>query len=169
MTFAFGLDEDKKTTPTKWVDYPDSPAKFKIRGIGYHKYQIAAERKANTIWLQGLDILDIPDNAESSIGLELKSIVHLIEDWQNVSFKDKKGNMELNVPFSVENAVRLVTTGNVGVVIWAFIKDEATRIQEEADAYKNELLGKLEKPTTGKAQTQRKSKTKSQDESDDQT
>lgn len=46
--------------------------------------------------------------------------------------------------------------GDIGISIWLYIKQEAEDIQKEADAFRNEVVGKSQTSTTGASSTQKK-------------
>ncbi|HFG7637499.1 hypothetical protein ABTH49_19575, partial [Acinetobacter baumannii] len=84
---------------------------------------------------------------------------HLIEDWKGVVFEEVTENQELIVSepeYSQENAIKLLNLGDLGVAIWLFVRQEAENIQKEADAYKDEVVGKSLTSTTGPSSTQKK-------------
>ncbi|MCT9272449.1 DUF2280 domain-containing protein [Acinetobacter baumannii] len=84
---------------------------------------------------------------------------HLIEDWKGVVFEEKIDGgevVETEPEYSPENAVKLLNMGDIGISIWLYVKQEAEDIQKEADAFRNEVVGKSQPSTTGASSTQKK-------------
>lgn len=138
---------------SKWVQYKnddDVLAEFKVRGIGYKSYQVAVERAQNQIATNGFNVDDAsPENKLFHELLLDAAACHLIEDWKGVVFLED--GKEKEVPYTTENAKKLLTMGDIGSVIWAFVKNEADKMQREADEYKNDILGKLSNSTSGQS------------------
>ncbi len=53
------------------------------------------------------------------------------------------------MPYTPENAKKILNQGDIGPVIWLFVKTNAEQIQREADEVKAETLGKSENSTSG--------------------
>ncbi|MFX6056060.1 hypothetical protein ABTE97_19690, partial [Acinetobacter baumannii] len=64
--------------------------------------------------------------------------------------------VETEPEYSPENAVKLLNMGDIGISIWLYVKQEAEDIQKEADAFRNEVVGKSQPSTTGASSTQKK-------------
>jgi tRNA threonylcarbamoyladenosine modification (KEOPS) complex Cgi121 subunit len=81
---------------------------------------------------------------------------YLIEDWQGIEMGEK--GEEQIVPFTKDNgAIALANSFE----LWSFVLENARRIQLEADAEKEEVLGKSEPQQTGVEKNTRRSRTQS--------
>lgn len=153
MALTLTITETKENVQ-QWVDH-ESGAKFLVNGISNKAYNVAMDQigtKARTI-----DIKNIQEFDESPNEMALEAAGrYLIADWQGVQI-GTKGKEQL-VPYSKDMAALALKNS---VVLWHFIIDNSVRIQNEADHKKDEIMGKLETESTGKARTQRKSKTQS--------
>ncbi|MCW8540112.1 hypothetical protein OQH49_18210, partial [Acinetobacter baumannii] len=69
--------------------------------------------------------------------------------------------VESEKPYTPENASKLLNLGDIGISIWLFIKEQAQKIQEEADKDKALILGKSSSSTNTKKRMRRKRRTKS--------
>ncbi len=151
-------------TVSKWREYVDKEgnvlAEFKIRGISYKPYQVALERANNQITSKGYDVSKASKEDKLYHELLLEAAAcHLIEDWKGVVFEEENAEKEIVVTepeYSPENATKLLNMGDIGVSIWLYIRQEAETIQKEADAYKDEVVGKSSSSTTGQSSTQNK-------------
>ncbi|PJG67833.1 hypothetical protein [Acinetobacter seifertii] len=151
-------------TVSKWREYTDSEgnvlAEFKIRGSGYKPYQVALERANNQINSKGFDVSKAGKDDKLYHELLLEAAAcHLIEDWKGVVFEEKIESgevVETEPEYSPENATKLLNMGDIGILIWLYVKQEAEDIQKEADAYKDEIVGKSSNSTTGASSTQKK-------------
>ncbi|RSP92652.1 hypothetical protein EA716_15530 [Acinetobacter baumannii] len=150
-------------TVSKWREYTDIEgnvlAEFKIRGSGYKPYQVALERANNQITSKGFDVSKAGKDDKLYHELLLEAAAcHLIEDWKGVVFEEKIDGevVETEPEYSPENAVKLLNMGDIGISIWLYVKQEAEDIQKEADAYKDEIVGKSSNSTTGASSTQKK-------------
>ncbi|MFV0619759.1 hypothetical protein ACNHNX_04355 [Acinetobacter baumannii] len=151
-------------TVSKWRKYIDGEgnvlAEFKVRGISYKPYQVALERANNQIASKGYDVTKASKDDKLYHELLLEAAAcHLIEDWKGVVFEEVTENQELIVSepeYSQENAIKLLNLDDLGVAIWLFVRQEAENIQKEADAYKDEVVGKSLTSTTGPSSTQKK-------------
>lgn len=173
MSLVVGINKPKQIS--KWCDYKDENdqvlASFKIRGIGYKPYQIALERVNNQISSKGFNVETA--SKEDSLFHELlfdALSVHLIEDWKGIDFEEVINGeiVKREVPFTTENAKNALRNGDNGTIIWMFVKQEAEKMQAEADREKLDILGKSEAFTIGqsteaikKPVTPRKKKTQS--------
>ena len=138
----------------QWVTH-ESGAEFLINGIGNKAYNVALERIQDAT--RRIDLKDIKEGDESPSDLTLEAAGrYLIADWRNI--KIGENGEEKETAFTKEMGA--LALKNM-ISLWLFIHENAVRIQLEADKEKEELLGKLETESTGKAQTQRKSKTQS--------
>ncbi|MGU9602603.1 hypothetical protein ACV35Y_20020, partial [Acinetobacter baumannii] len=63
--------------------------------------------------------------------------------------------------YTPENASKLLNLGDIGISIWLFIKEQAQKIQEDADEDKALILGKSSISTNTKKRMRRKRRTKS--------
>ncbi|HFE9867094.1 hypothetical protein PGJ97_06780 [Acinetobacter baumannii] len=151
-------------TVSKWREYVDGDgnvlAEFKIRGIAYKPYQVALERANNQITSKGYDVSKASKDDKLYHELLLEAAAcHLIEDWKGVVFEEKIDGgevVETEPEYSPENAVKLLNMGDIGISIWLYVKQEAEDIQKEADAFRNEVVGKSQPSTTGASSTQKK-------------
>ena len=73
---------------------------------------------------------------------------HLIEDWKGIAVPDENGEPK-DFIYTTENAKKLLNEGDIGPVIWLFVKTNAEQIQREADEVKAETLGKSENSMSG--------------------
>lgn len=152
MSLSIGIIKPKNVS--KWVEYKDFEgnvlAEFKIRGIGYKSYQVAVERANHQINAKGFNVefADVGDKLFHEL-LYDAAACHLIEDWKGIVFNED--GVEKEVAFTTENAKKLLSMGDIGVVIWAFIKDHADQIQRDADGYKTEIMGKSDSSTDGQS------------------
>ncbi|MFY6861765.1 hypothetical protein ACOUKN_18195, partial [Acinetobacter baumannii] len=64
-------------------------------------------------------------------------------------------------PYTPQNASKLLNLGDIGISIWLFIKEQAQKIQEDADKDKALILGKSWSSTNTKKRMHRKRRTKS--------
>lgn len=131
--------------PAKWVDYKNAEgevlAEFKIKGIDNQAYRVAVERASNQITSKGFDVSLA--NKEDKLYHELiieAAACHLIEDWKKIVFVEK--GEEIEVAYTQENAIKLLSMGDIGIIIWSFVKEQADKIQKESDKLKDEILGK---------------------------
>ena len=175
MSLVVGINKPKHVS--KWCDYKDADdnvlASFKVRGIGYKPYQIALERVNNQISSKGYNVETA--TKEDSLFHELlfdALSVHLIEDWKGIDFEEVINGeiVRREVPFTTEKAKEALRDGDNGPIIWLFIKNQAEKMQLEADSEKLEILGKLASSTNGqsteatkKLVTPRRKKTQSTD------
>ncbi|MDQ9890055.1 hypothetical protein [Acinetobacter pittii] len=151
---------------SKWCTFETAggQAEFKIRGIGYKPFQVALEKAGNQISSKGYDVMAKDENGKLYHELLLDAAgAHLIEDWKGVVFAEvvEGKTVETEQPYTPENASKLLNLGDIGLVIWTFIKDQAQKIQEDADKDKATILGKSSNSTNIKKPTRRKRSTKS--------
>lgn len=155
-----------------WREYKDNKgnvlAEFKVRGIGFKPYQVALERANNQITSKGFDVKNASKDDKLYHELVLEAAAcHLIEDWKGVVFVEKNPEGEsirTEPSYNSENAVKLLGMGDVGVSIWLFVKNEADKIQLEADEYKVEVVGKSQPSTNSRADTRDSRTTKKRKE-----
>lgn len=158
MSLIVGLNKSKQIS--KWCEYKDADgevlAKIKVRGISYKPYQVAVERAQNQITQKGFDVDTASANDKLFHELLLDAAAcHLIEDWDGIAVPDENGEPK-DFIYTTENSKKLLNEGDIGPVIWLFVKTNAEQIQREADEVKAETLGKLENSMNGQ-----KSETKS--------
>lgn len=163
MSLIVSTTRPKKVS--KWCEYKDAEgnvlAEIKVRGISYGAYQSALET-INTVMAQkSKKIEDAKEEDKLFHELLLDAAAcHLIEDWSGVSVvkKDAEGNIVYNedgtpktvdLPYTPENAKNILNNGDIGPVIWLFVKTNAEEIQREADGIKAEVLGKSENSMNG--------------------
>nr|WP_312825028.1 hypothetical protein [Acinetobacter oleivorans] len=149
---------------SKWCTFETAggQAEFKIRGIGYKPFQVALEKAGNQISSKGYDVMVKDEKLYHELLLDAAG-AHLIEDWKGVVFSEvvEGKTVETEQPYTPENASKLLNLGDIGLVIWTFIKDQAQKIQEDADKDKATILGKSSNSTNIKKPTRRKRRTKS--------
>lgn len=135
-----------------WREYTDENGKvlaeFKIRGDGCQAYKVALERANNQIASNGYDVAEASGEIKLFHELLLQATAcHLLEDWKGIEF-DVEG-IVTPMPFTPENATTLLSQGDIGVLIWLFIKEQAYQIQKDADKTEAEVMGKSETSTGG--------------------
>ena len=140
------VEIQKSKDVSRWVEYKDHEtgevlAEFDIRGISYKPYRVALERVNNQIASKGFEPSQavVGDKLYHELLLEACAC-HLIKDWKYVTFVENGEEVEKS--YTPENATKLLNLGNLGIVIWAFIKENAERIQAEEDANRDDVLGK---------------------------
>lgn len=151
MSLVVGLNKSKQIS--KWCEYKDAEgnvlAEIKVRGISYKPYQVAVERAQNQISSKGFDVDTATTNDKLFHELLLDAAAcHLIEDWKGIAVPDENGEPK-DFIYTTENAKKLLNEGDIGPVIWLFVKTNAEEIQREADGIKAEVLGKSENSTSG--------------------
>ena len=151
MSLIVGLNKSKQIS--KWCEYKDTEgnvlAEIKVRGISYKPYQVAVERAQNQISSKGFDVDTASANDKLFHELLLDAAAcHLIEDWKGIAVPDENGEPK-DFIYTTENAKKLLNEGDIGPVIWLFVKTNAEQIQREADEVKAETLGKSENSTSG--------------------
>lgn len=151
MSLIVGLNKSKQIS--KWCEYKDAEgnvlAEIKVRGISYKPYQVAVERAQNQIAQKGFDVDTASANDKLFHELLLDAAAcHLIEDWKGIAVPDANGEPK-DFIYTTENAKKLLNEGDIGPVIWLFVKTNAEQIQREADEVKAEVLGKSENSTSG--------------------
>ena len=143
-----------KTKPkkvSKWCEYKDAEgnvlAEIKVRGISYKPYQVAVERAQNQIAQKGFDVdtASVNDKLFHELLLDAAAC-HLIEDWKGIAVPDANGEPK-DFIYTTENAKKLLNEGDIGPIIWLFVKTNAEQIQREADGIKADVLGKSENST----------------------
>ncbi|MND24577.1 hypothetical protein D3C81_110350 [compost metagenome] len=151
---------------SKWCTFEtaDGQAEFKIRGIGYKPFQVALEKAGNQITSKGYDVMVKDVNSKLYHELLLDAAgAHLIEDWKGVVFAEVEDGetVEIDQPYTPENASKLLNLGDIGLLIWSFVKEQAQKIQEEADKDKATILGKSSSSINTKRPMHQKRRTKS--------
>ena len=154
---ALKAEIQKSKNVSLWKEYKDAEgnvlAEFKIRGEAYKPYRVALERAQNQVASKGYNVSTA--SAEDKLYHELlldATACHLIEDWKGISFR--VDGEEVEQPYTPENACKLLEVGDIGPVIFAFVRLKAEQIQTEADKYRDEVLGKFESSTNTVASTQ---------------
>lgn len=151
MSLIVGLNKSKQIS--KWCEYKDAEgnvlAEIKVRGISYKPYQVAVERAQNQIAQKGFDVDTATTNDKLFHELLLDAAAcHLIEDWKGIAVPDANGEPK-DFIYTTENAKKLLNEGDIGPIIWLFVKTNAEQIQREADEVKAETLGKSENSMNG--------------------
>lgn len=155
MTLVVNIVKNKEVS--QWCEYKDAEGKilaeFKIRGIAHKAYQVALERANNQVSSKGFDVSQASSQDKTFHELLFQAAAcHLIEDWKGISFR--VDGEEVEQPYTPENACKLLEVGDIGPVIFAFVRVKAEQIQIEADKYRDEVLGKFESSTNTVASTQ---------------
>lgn len=161
MTLVVNIVKNKEVS--QWCEYKDAEgnvlAEFKIRGIAHKAYQVAIERANNQVSSKGFDVSKASSQDKTFHELLFQAAAcHLIEDWKGISFRVDEEEVEQ--PYTPENACKLLAMGDIGPVIFAFVRVKAEQIQTEADKYRDEVLGKSENSTNTLADTQDSANTK---------
>ncbi len=163
MSLVVGLNKSKQIS--QWCEYKDADgetlAEIKVRGISYKPYQVAVERAQNQIAQKGFDVdtANVNDKLFHELLLDAAAC-HLIEDWKGIAVPKKDANgdtvynedgtpVTVDFIYTTENAKKLLNEGDIGPVIWLFVKTNAEEIQREADGIKAEVLGKSENSMNG--------------------
>ncbi|MGC3819326.1 hypothetical protein [Acinetobacter sp. G11] len=146
-----------------WKEYKDADgnvlAEFKIRGDEYKPYLVASERAQNQIASKGYNVALAggEDKLYHELLLEAAAC-HLIADWKGITFVEN--DKEVEVGYSPENATKLLNMGDIGPIIWMFVKDQANKIQIEANKEMVDTLGKLSNSTNTQSDMQDSPSTK---------
>lgn len=148
MALKVAIQQSKEVT--LWKEYKDSEGKvlaeFKIRGSNYKAYRVAVERAQNQLSSKGYDVATAGSDDKLYHELLLEAAAcHLVADWKGVVLVEN--DKEFEPEYSPKNATKLFNMGDIGVAIWAFVKAQADQIQAEANAYREETLGKSENST----------------------
>lgn len=142
----FSIQKDKQVSA--WVQH-ESGAEFLINGIKNREYVIAAERAQHAFQKQGTDLSDVSATDRPFHEYLFEATAkYLIADWSGVQIKDEKGEI-IDAPYSKEIAFQILRDGDIGVVLWAFVREQAEKIQEDAEKVKEVILGKSENSTNG--------------------
>lgn len=148
MALKVAIQKSKEVS--LWKEYKDAEgnvlAEFKIRGEDYKPFRVALERANNQVTSKGYNVSTAgkEDKLYHELLLEAAAC-HLIADWKGVVFVED--GKEIEPSCTPENATKLFNMGDIGVAIWAFVKSHAEQIQAEANAYRDEVLGKSENST----------------------
>lgn len=154
---ALKAEIQKSKNVSLWKEYKDAEgnvlAEFKIRGEAYKPYRVALERAQNQVASKGYNVSTA--SAEDKLYHELlldATACHLIEDWKGVIFSEN--GKEAEQACTPENAIKLLSMGDIGIAVWAFVKSHAEKIQTEADQAKADTLGKPQSSTDGTQETE---------------
>ncbi|ENU92101.1 hypothetical protein F971_01988 [Acinetobacter vivianii] len=165
MTLNVNVNAEK--TVSKWCEYKDDKgnvlAEFKIRGVSYKPYRVAIERASNQVAAKGYDVstATLLDKLYPELLLEAAAC-HLLEDWKGIVLCEKNADGEViktEPGYTPENATKLFNLGDIGPIIWSFVKSESERIQKEADDWKADVLGKSSSSTNGSSSAPKKKRT----------
>ena len=159
MSLAINTVKPKNTE--RWVHYTDSKdkvlASFLVRNIGFKSYRVALERANNQIASKGFDVDSADKNDKLFHELILDAVAcHLIADWKGLV--DEEGK---DIIFTTEKAKEILTFGDIGMLIWHFVRDEAQKLQDEIDQERFEILGKSENCTNGQKSEAQQDETQS--------
>lgn len=140
-----------------WKEYKDVDgnvlAEFKIRGDEYKPYRVALERAQNQIASKGYNVALVGSEDKLYHELLLEAAAcHLIADWKGITFVED--GEEVEVGYSPENATKLLNMGDIGPIIWMFVKDHANKIQMDANKELADTMGKSSTSTTGTQETE---------------
>lgn len=150
MAFAIG----KSSTISKWFEYAkvdDKAVSFKIRSAEYEPFQ-ALHNQAG-VEFNAQDKEDLSTLKPYDYFL-MKAFSLLIEDWQNIDLDryDDQGELigtEFNVPCTDKNKLDVLYAGDLGFVVWNFVKTNAEAIAKEVRTKRNDALGKSLNSTDG--------------------
>lgn len=150
MAFAIG----KSSTISKWFEYAkvgDKAVSFKIRSAEYEPFLALHNQAGVEFNAQNKDDLV---NLKPYDFYLMKAFSLLIEDWQNIDLDryDDQGMLldtELNVPCTDKNKLDVLYAGDLGYVVWNFVKTNAEAIAKEVRLKRNEILGKSLNSTDG--------------------
>jgi hypothetical protein len=139
------VEIQKSKDVSKWVEYKDAEgnvlAEFEIRGDAYKPYRVALERAQNQISSKGYLLENIFGDEKLYHELLLEACAReLIKDWKGVVMVED--GKEVEPPYTPETAEYLLNEGDIGIVIWNFIREHAAKIQSDADMVHKEILGK---------------------------
>lgn len=142
----FSIQKDKQVSA--WVKH-ESGAEFLINGIKNREYLIAEERAQHAFRQQGVDLSDVSTTDRPFHEYLLEATAkYLIADWSGVQIKNEDGEI-IDVPFSKDTAFQILRDGDIGIVLWAFVKKHAEKIQSDAEKVKTAIVGKSENSTSG--------------------
>lgn len=154
MSLTAAIRESKNIS--KWFEYTDTEgnklASFKIRNADYRPYQSALERAKNQQASKGFNVQAASENDKLYDELLLEAVAyHLIEDWDGISFREIVNGKAVDTEqgYSPGNAAKLLNMGDIGSIVWMFVLDKATKMQEEINLRQAEILGKSKSSTTG--------------------
>ncbi|MCW8041023.1 hypothetical protein [Acinetobacter entericus] len=155
MALKVAIQKSKEVS--LWKEYKDIDgnvlAEFKIRGDGYKPFRVAIERAQNQVASKGYNVAlaGSEDKLYPELLLEAAAC-HLIADWKGVVFVED--GKEIEPPYTLENATKLLNMGDIGWAIWMFIKVNAEKIQADSDAIQAETVGKSSISTNGTQETE---------------
>lgn len=143
---------------SKWFEYKDDNgnvvAKFKVKNIGNKQYRVAEQRALDQVMTKGFDVGTVSAEDQTYNDLLRETVAHyLIEDWSGISFQEVIDGIaiEKEAAYSVENAKTLLKLGDIGIIVWHFVRTKAEELQQEIDAELNDTLGKLSYSTNGQS------------------
>lgn len=160
---ALEVEIQKSEEISLWKEYKDAKGKvlaeFKIRGIANELYQVAIERAHNQISSKGFDVTKVNKGDKRLHELHLDAVAcHLIEDWKGVVLVEDGKKQE--VPYTPENAMKLFNLGDIGILLWAWIKTQSEQIQTEANKVLSDTVGKSSDSTNTQAEQPSSANTK---------
>lgn len=166
MALTVNIIERKHVS--EWVEYKDENgnvlAEFHIRGIDYKPYQVSLERTRDFLEQnkdKSISLVTGDDKFKHEYMYEAMAH-HLIIDWKGVELSDDMGETYKEVKYTPSNALKLLRDGDIGVLIWGFIFENATSIQKRHDEQLISTLGKSQNSTNGnQAKSVKQSKAKS--------
>lgn len=135
-----------------WFDFKG--AKFKIKNIKTPMYLIANDRVSDRIVTDGFNLEMVNEHSKRFLELHQEAIAtFLIEDWQGVSFAEVVDGEPVvtEVQYNAENAKKLLSMGDMGFEITAFIETKAKELQAKIDKEHYDILGKLDSSTNGQS------------------
>lgn len=141
---------------SEWKEYKDDEtgevlAEFKVRGIAYKPYNIAVDLARNEMSKSADDISKVEKNSRYRHEYMYSAMAHhLIEDWKGIELSFDDGQTYQLVPYTGENAEKLLTEGDLGLLVWGFVHQAALDIQKAANEAMDKTLGKSLNSTTGK-------------------
>lgn len=84
----------------------------------------------------------------------MQAFAVLIQDWKGVDFEifDEHGELKetlQNVACTPENKLKLLYSGDVGLEVWDFVREQSEKISKELAQKRAEVLGKSSPTTSG--------------------
>ena len=141
---ALKVTKQEQAQVSRWCEFKG--ANFLVRGSSYKPYLVATERVMGIQEKNGLSLVDIPEDSKQWYDLRGESIArYLIADWSDI--EDADGNV---LEYSPASAVDLVLSSDIGIELFLWVTETSKVIQREADAQKDDLVGKSSGSTSTK-------------------
>ena len=154
---------NKRETKTEWRDFTFQGFKcrLKVRNIGNDQYRIAQDRLVEQLRSNMYQLTQVSEIDETQFAKQNKIVAyHLISDWDGIV--DRK--TQQSVPFTHENLYTvLVYSGDLGVILHAWILEQATNLQ---NILTKEIEQSVGKPFSFTVTTEKASEEKTSTESE---